>query len=76
MSIGLETEDILRVLERLSKVKVPRPVIEYITESTVSFGKVKLLLEKGKYFIESPHRDVLEELLKDDVIRTGSLQVC
>lgn len=75
MSIGLETEDILRVLERLSKVKVPRTVSDYITESTVSFGKVKLLLEKGKYFIESPHRDVLEELLRDEVIHGGALQV-
>lgn len=75
MSIGLETEDILRVLERLSKVKVPRTVSDYISESTVSFGKVKLLLEKGKYFIESPHRDVLEELLRDEVIHGGALQV-
>lgn len=71
----METEDILRVLERLSKVKVPRTVSDYISESTVSFGKVKLLLEKGKYFIESPHRDVLEELLRDEVIHGGALQV-
>jgi DNA excision repair protein ERCC-3 len=50
-------------------------VLAYIQQCTVSFGKVKLVLERGRYLIESPHRDVLEELLRDDVIRTGSLQV-
>ncbi len=35
---------------------------------TQLFGKVKLLLQRNRYFIESPNPDVLEELLADEVI--------
>ena len=35
---------------------------------TQLFGKVKLLLQRNRYFIESPDPDVLEELLADEVI--------
>ena len=39
----------------------------------MSYGKVKLVLKENRYFVESPHADVLQMLLKDSVI--GPLRV-
>lgn len=69
VSIGLETEDIIQVLERLSKTVVPENIVEFIRDNTSSFGKLKLVLKHGRYFVESSYPDVLQVLLKDEVIR-------
>ncbi|EJD02536.1 DNA repair helicase rad25 [Fomitiporia mediterranea MF3/22] len=69
VSVGLQTEDIIEVLNRLSKVPVPDTIIDFIRERTMSYGKVKLVLKHNKYFIESSHPDTLQHLLKDPVIR-------
>lgn len=69
VSIGLETENIIEVLNRLSKTIVPPNIVEFIRENTISYGKVKLILKQNRYFIESSHTDILQMLLKDEVIR-------
>ncbi|XP_047971960.1 general transcription and DNA repair factor IIH helicase subunit XPB1-like [Salvia hispanica] len=68
VSVGLETETIISVLNKLSKTKLPKEMIDFIHNSTANYGKVKLVLKKNKYFVESPFPDVLKTLLKDDVI--------
>ncbi|XP_057525326.1 general transcription and DNA repair factor IIH helicase subunit XPB1 [Amaranthus tricolor] len=68
VSVGLETETIITVLNKLSKTKLPKEMIEFIQASTANYGKVKLVLKKNRYFIESPFPEVLKKLLKDDVI--------
>ncbi|KAG9315264.1 P-loop containing nucleoside triphosphate hydrolase protein [Chiua virens] len=69
VSVGLQTEDIIEVLNRLSKVPVPESIISFIRERTLSYGKVKLVLKHNRYFVESSHPDTLQLLLKDKVIR-------
>ncbi|KAL1747120.1 P-loop containing nucleoside triphosphate hydrolase protein [Schizophyllum fasciatum] len=69
VSVGLQTEDIIQVLNRLSKVPVPDSITTFIRERTLSYGKVKLVLKHNKYFIESSHPDTLQFLLKDKTIR-------
>ncbi|WFD30624.1 DNA helicase [Malassezia sp. CBS 17886] len=71
VSVGLEPADIIEVLNRLSKVPVPAPVLDFIREYTASFGKIKLVLKQNKYFVESGHADILQMLLRDDVIRAA-----
>lgn len=73
VSVGLEKDDIISVLTRLSKTPVPEPFLQFIRDSTEKVGKVKLVLKHNKYFIESPHADTLQILLKDPVI--GPLRV-
>lgn len=68
VSIGLEPEDIIAVLSRLSKVKIPLETVEYIREATKSFGKVRLVLKDTKYYVESGYADTLRLLLRDSVI--------
>ncbi|RDB26079.1 putative DNA repair helicase ercc3 [Hypsizygus marmoreus] len=73
VSVGLQTEDIIEVLNRLSKVPVPESITSFIRERTLSYGKVKLVLKHNKYFVESSHPETLQLLLKDKIIREARL---
>jgi len=68
ISVGLETNDIIEVLNRLSKVPVPLEIADFIKERTNSYGKVKLVLKHNRYFVESSHAETLRMLLKDPVL--------
>lgn len=68
VSVGLKTEDIIEVLNRMSKVPVPDEIQDFIRDCTVSYGKVKLVLKKNKHYIESGHAETLRILLRDDII--------
>ncbi|KAI9089765.1 hypothetical protein K1719_029058 [Acacia pycnantha] len=56
------------VLNKLSKTMLPKEMIKFIQDSTANYGKVKLVLKKNRYFIESPFPEVLKTLLRDEVI--------
>ncbi|KAJ2750223.1 DNA repair helicase RAD25 [Coemansia pectinata] len=68
VSVGLDTNDIIEVLNRLSKVPIPADVIKAINQCTRSYGKVKLVLKHRRYFVESSHPDILQHLLRDPII--------
>ncbi|XP_037940776.1 general transcription and DNA repair factor IIH helicase subunit XPB [Teleopsis dalmanni] len=74
VSVGLQTNDIIEYLKRLSKTTVPDGIVEFIKLCTLSYGKVKLVLKHNKYFIESPHPEILQKLLKDPVIQQCRLK--
>ncbi|KAJ2552043.1 DNA repair helicase RAD25 [Coemansia sp. RSA 1933] len=68
VSVGLDTTDIIKVLDRLSKVPIPTALVEEIGQWTRSYGKVKLVLKHNQYYVESNHPDILQHLLRDSVI--------
>ncbi|KAJ2157792.1 DNA repair helicase RAD25 [Coemansia sp. RSA 552] len=68
VSVGLYTKDIIEVLNRLSKVPVPRDVVDIITQCTESYGKVKVVLKHNRYYVESSYPNILQHLLRDPVI--------
>lgn len=74
VSVGLDPADIIEVLSRMSKVPVPNTVIDFITEATAAFGKIKLVLKQNKYFVESAHPDILQTLLRDPVISAARVR--
>ncbi|KAJ3174729.1 hypothetical protein HDU87_006978 [Geranomyces variabilis] len=63
VSVGMETDTILGVLERFSKVTLPERVKKFIRECTSAYGKAKLVLKDNRYYIESTYPDVLKRLL-------------
>eukprot|EP00126_Sphaerothecum_destruens_P004672 Sdes_comp18317_c0_seq1m8037 len=75
VSVGLETDDIIGVLSRLSKVPLPEGIGEFIRSCTLSYGKVKLVLKHNRYFIESVYADILQTLLKDPLIQEARVEV-
>ncbi|XP_010178352.1 PREDICTED: TFIIH basal transcription factor complex helicase XPB subunit-like, partial [Mesitornis unicolor] len=69
VSVGLQTSDIIEYLQKLSKTGVPDGIIQFIKLCTVSYGKVKLVLKHNRYFVESTHSQVIQQLLQDVIIR-------
>ncbi len=74
VSVGLQTHDIVEYLKRLSKIEIPEGIIEFIKISTLSYGKVKLVLKHNRYFVESTYPEVIQKLLKDPVIQECRLR--
>lgn len=74
VSVGLQTNDIIEYLQRLSKCSVPQGIVEFIKLCTLSYGKVKLVLKHNRYFIESSHPEVLQKLLRDPVVQQCRLR--
>lgn len=74
VSVGLQTHDIIEYLKRLCKTSIPKGIEEFIKLCTLSYGKVKLVLKHNRYFIESPHPEILQKLLKDPVIQQCRLK--
>ncbi|GFH53548.1 DNA excision repair protein ERCC-3 [Chaetoceros tenuissimus] len=68
VATNIETESIIRVLDRLSKNSLPPSVATFIRECTKQYGKAKLVLKHNKFFIESEYPEVLRELLRDSKI--------
>ncbi|OUC43705.1 phage tail component protein [Trichinella nativa] len=70
VSVGLQTQDIIDYLDRLSKTELPSGIVEFIKLCTLSYGKVKLVLKENRYFVESTHSNAIQKLVKDPIIRS------
>ncbi|ORY26573.1 putative general RNA polymerase II transcription factor [Naematelia encephala] len=68
MSVGLETPNIIKVLNRLSKTPLSKKLEKRIEEWTASYGKIRLVLKNNKYYLESTSETFLRVLLNDPVI--------
>ncbi|KAI7835846.1 hypothetical protein COHA_010244 [Chlorella ohadii] len=74
VSIGLECDTILAVLNRLSKNVLPADIRRFVRACTQNYGKVKLVLQQNRFFVESPHPDILRQLLRDTVIKDAAMK--
>ena len=68
VATNIDTESIVKVLNRFSKNILPNGVAKFIRECTKRYGKAKLVLKHNKYHVESEYPAVLRELLRDDLI--------
>lgn len=68
VAVSIETESIIQVLNRLCKTEIPQSVVDFIRESTATFGKAKLVLKDNVYHVESAYPDVLRKLLRNPAI--------
>jgi hypothetical protein len=68
VATNIETESIIKVLDRLSKNVLPVGVANFIRECTKRYGKAKLVLKHNKFYVESEYPAVLRELLRDSKI--------
>jgi DNA excision repair protein ERCC-3 len=59
-------------LEKLSKYELPENVKQFIFQWTKSYGKIKLVLQNNKFYIESQQKEILQELKEDSLISTFS----
>ncbi|ETV82401.1 hypothetical protein H257_05051 [Aphanomyces astaci] len=74
VSVSIETESIVKVLERLSKNHLPLVIVQFIKECTASYGKAKLVLHHNEYYVESLYPKVLKRLLEEESIRLARVK--
>ncbi|KAI4242895.1 MAG: hypothetical protein L6R40_003768 [Gallowayella cf. fulva] len=72
VSTGMTSKDIFHGLNLFSKTPIPPEIMEFITECTRAYGKVKLVLKHNRYFLETADYDILTQLLQDEVISASS----
>ncbi|KAJ5908560.1 hypothetical protein N7495_001242 [Penicillium taxi] len=68
VSVGLKPQDIVEFLDRLSKTPLPESIRSFIIEFTKSYGKIKMVLRHNHYYVETSDPEMLQHLLKDEVI--------
>jgi DNA excision repair protein ERCC-3 len=69
VSIGLNTNDILKKLEMLCKTKLPSSVEHFIRSCTDVYGKVKMVIVDNSFFLETSSRSIFDLLSNDPEIR-------
>ncbi|GMF24381.1 unnamed protein product [Phytophthora lilii] len=74
VSVAIETESILKVLERLSKNRLPEGIVAFIKDCTLSYGKAKLVLHHNEFYVESLYPEVLRKLLEHEHIRAARVK--
>lgn len=67
-SVGLTTDQILASLARFSKNKIPKGVRNFITDCTLSYGKVKLVRADAQFYIEAINSELFGMILKDPIL--------
>lgn len=68
VSVGLDANAILNVLEKLNKTKIDLPVVAFIKSATEAYGKVAMVLRNKEYFVESTEKELIEKLASDPII--------
>ncbi|KAI5184352.1 DNA excision repair protein ERCC-3 [Nematocida homosporus] len=74
-SVGLKTDDIIDTMDRFSKNKVPLSILNFIRSCTTSYGKIKLVIRQGRYFIESQENQNISFLYRDSAMQELCLPI-
>lgn len=54
----------MRLFPLYVQVQLPEEIRDFVRASTGNYGKVKLVLQRNKFFVESAYPDVLRRLVK------------
>ena len=73
-SMGMTADLILAALNRMSKVPVHERVADFVRDWTGGYGKVKLVLKRGRFFVESAFPGVLRVLNKHPTVRAARVR--
>ena len=74
VSVGLAPQDIINSLAKLTKTPLPDEIKQFILICTKAFGKVKLVLKHNHYFLETQDSQVLQKLVRDEVIKNHMME--
>ncbi|KAH9258339.1 hypothetical protein BASA81_003388 [Batrachochytrium salamandrivorans] len=72
-SVELTPEAILDELEKLSKIPLALELKQFVCKCADSYGKVKLVLVRGRMFVESSRADLLRKLLTNVKIKQARM---
>lgn len=69
-SVGLTTDQITNTLQKFSKNIIPRNVKNLISDCTLSYGKLKLVRQSQKFFIEVYNDKIFNFITSDEILRS------
>ena len=70
-SMGIDTEEILIVLENISKNFLQEDLKKYIIDNTQTYGITRIILKNNRYFIKCKNNKILEEILKIQEVKVS-----
>lgn len=71
VSVGLDSESIIRALSKLCKTSLPPQVPTFIQDCTKTYGKSKLVLRKGRHLVQTYQESILKLFLSDRKIASA-----
>lgn len=71
VSVGLDSESIIKALSKLCKTALPKQVPDFIRDCTRTYGKAKLVLKNGRYLVQTYDESILKFLLADRTIASA-----
>jgi len=74
VALGLDSETIISALGRLCKTDLPPEVPKFIRDSTNKFGKTRLVLQKGRFLVQTEDKEVLQVLANDREINDARVR--
>ena len=67
-SMNIKTDDIITILENVSKNYLQNELKEYIKKYSEKYGKARLILDNGRYFIFCKEENILEKILNIQIV--------
>ena len=68
-SMGFETEDILQILENISKNVLQEELKDFIVENTKTYGMARIILKDKRYFIVCKNQEVFKKISNIQEVR-------
>ncbi|KAH8582103.1 RAD25 [Cryptosporidium sp. chipmunk genotype I] len=73
VSLGITVDSIVETLGKFSKNNIPDALVNTIRGHCKLFGKLKIVLLEGRYFVEATSRQELSYLLSDERIKSARI---
>jgi DNA excision repair protein ERCC-3 len=74
-SMGVETSDIIQILENISKNALQKDLKDFIIENTKTYGMARLLLKKKRYFISCKNQEVFNIIKEIQEVKISNQKV-
>ena len=74
-SMGLETNDIIQILENISKNYLQKDLKDFIIENTKTYGMARIILKKKRYFISCKNQEVFNTIKRIQEVNTSNKKV-
>ena len=70
-SMGIDTDDIINILENISKNKLQDEIKKFIFDNTKTYGIARIILKNKRYFIKCKTNDILKEIKNIQDVRVS-----